>query len=508
LTAAIRLIGVSKTFIGGVTAVDGVSLELEGEVLYGFVGPNGAGKSTLVNLISGYLLPDEGEIIVNGVPIVDFHQALSEAGVVKIEQHPNLAPNLTPAEHLALLLPNFLVDVNVLKRRAEKLLENLGVPIDLDRRVEDLPISQQRVFEIIKALIMCELLRERGKKPVLILDEATAFLPIQQKVALKRILRELTTLGYTIILISHDLSEVIDVSDEILVMSGGKIVARMKSTSLDISELVKSMFEVVLEPTAKIERIIQPSEKEALIIKKLKVRDDRGKLVVRDLDLTIYEGEVHGVAVLPGTGEKELAECIYGVRKAEEGKIIFLGEDVTNKSVYEMKLRGVSFLSDDRIRDGLILDASVEDNLTIGSERLFTYFKGLLIDSKRKLELANRLIREYDILVKNLKAPVLTLSGGNMQRVYLGRVLGREQKLLIALHPTVGLDPMGTKLFFEKISERKRKRLTTLIFSPNIKELLAACDRVSVMSNGRIVATLKPEETTVEKVGMLVSGVA
>ena len=259
MTAAIRLIGVSKTFIGGVTAVDGVSLELEGEVLYGFVGPNGAGKSTLVNLISGYLLPDEGEIIVNGVPIVDFHQALSEAGVVKIEQHPNLAPNLTPAEHLALLLPNFLVDVNVLKRRAEKLLENLGVPIDLDRRVEDLPISQQRVFEIIKALIMCELLRERGKKPVLILDEATAFLPIQQKVALKRILRELTTLGYTIILISHDLSEVIDVSDEILVMSGGKIVARMKSTSLDISELVKSMFEVVLEPTAKIERIIQPS---------------------------------------------------------------------------------------------------------------------------------------------------------------------------------------------------------------------------------------------------------
>ena len=230
--------------------------------------------------------------------------------------------------------------------------------------------------------------------------------------------------------------------------------------------------------------------------------------MVRDLDLTIYEGEVHGVAVLPGTGEKELAECIYGVRKAEEGKIIFLGEDVTNKSVYEMKLRGVSFLSDDRIRDGLILDASVEDNLTIGSERLFTYFKGLLIDSKRKLELANRLIREYDILVKNLKAPVLTLSGGNMQRVYLGRVLGREQKLLIALHPTVGLDPMGTKLFFEKISERKRKRLTTLIFSPNIKELLAACDRVSVMSNGRIVATLKPEETTVEKVGMLVSGVA
>ena len=180
--------GVTKTFVGGVTAVDNVSLELEEGILYGYVGPNGAGKSTLTNLISGYLKPDKGEIYVHGIPIVDFHQAIRDAGVVKIEQHPNLAPLLTPAEHLALLLPNFIIDVEALKERAEQLLESLGTPVDLDRRVENLPISHQRVFEIVKALILCELLYRQGKKPILILDEATAFLPLQQKNAL--LLRE------------------------------------------------------------------------------------------------------------------------------------------------------------------------------------------------------------------------------------------------------------------------------------------------------------------------------
>ncbi|MEN2975004.1 MAG: ATP-binding cassette domain-containing protein [Candidatus Caldarchaeales archaeon] len=504
---SVKLVNVCKTFPGGVVAVDNVSLELEEGVLYGYVGPNGAGKSTLTNLISGYYTPDRGEIYVHGVRITDFHKAISE-GVVKVEQHPNLAPWLTPAEHLALLIPKIFYNVEDLKEKVEELIDVIGVKVDLDARVEDLPIGHLRVFEIVKALTLCDLLYQAGKKPILILDEATAFLPIQQKKVLKDVLRGLTPLGYTIILISHDLAEVIDVSDEILVMTMGKIVARFRSEKLDMTELIRSMFDTVpLLESAKTDRT-HIREEPALKIESLKVKDDRGHIVVRDLDLTVYAGEVHGVVAIPGTGEKELAECIYGLRSPESGRIILFGEDITKLDVSRKKMKGLSFISDDRIRDGLIPEATVEDNMTIGSEDKFTYLRGLLINTKIREALARQLIREYSIIAKDIKSPITTLSGGNMQRAYLARIIGRLGRLLIALHPTIGLDPMGTKIFFDKVGERKAKGLTTLIFSPNIKELIAFCDRISVMSGGRIIGTFKAEEADIEKLGLMVSGVA
>ena len=507
MEVAVELEDVVKTFVGGITAVDHISLRLEEGVLYGLVGPNGAGKSTLTNLISGYLIPDRGEVYVHGIPIIDYHQAMAEAGVVKVEQHPNLAHDLTPLEHLRLILPGLIPRTDALRSRAEELLRNLNAHVDLDRKVEGLPISQQRIFEIVKALIICELLHRAGRKPVLILDEATAFLQLQQKTALKEFIRRYLPLGYTIIWISHDLAEVIDVSDEILVMSVGKIVSRMKTASLEVSDLVRSMFETVpvSESAAERGRII--SDDPALVIRGLDVRDDRGALVVKDLNLTVYKGEVHGIAVIPGTGEKELAECIYGLRRADRGRIIFFGRDITNKNVYEVKRLGISFLSDDKIRDGLIPVANVEDNLTIGSDEFFTKAKGLIIDERLKERLAGKLIEEFSIVTRGLKVPVTTLSGGNMQRVYLARVMGRWAKLLIALHPTVGLDPMGTKIFFDKVGERKRRGLTTIIISPNVKELLNFCDRISAMYEGRIIGTFSPEEVTVDRLGMMVSGV-
>ncbi len=503
---AVKLVDVVKTFVGGVRAVDHVSLELDEGVLYGFVGPNGAGKSTLTNLISGYLIPDSGEIYVHGVRVLDYHQAVLSAGVVKVEQHPNLAPHLTPMEHLALLLPNTIPEADALRGEAESIMRRLGVMVELDRRVEELSIGHQRVFEITKALILCSLLHDSGMKPILILDEATAFLPIQQKLALKEYLRELVDKGYTIILISHDLSEVLDVSDEILVMSGGKIVAKLEARNLDVSELVKSMFEMVEVTEVKIAGRGVVGSKPILSMESVKVRDDRGVEIVDGLSLEVMEGEIHGVAVLPGTGEKELAEAIYGVRPLSGGRILFRGKDISGLSVSERKRIGIGFLSDDRVRDGLIPEATVEDNLTIGSEEFFTRNK-LIIDPRLKERLAEKLVKEFSIVTKGVKAPVGTLSGGNMQRVYLGRVMGRRQPLLIALHPTVGLDPMGANLFFEKVAERKRQGLSTLIFSPNVKELMMTCDRISVMSGGRIVGTFRPEEVSVEKVGMMVSGV-
>ncbi len=503
---AVKLVDVVKTFVGGVRAVDHVSLELDEGVLYGFVGPNGAGKSTLTNLISGYLIPDSGEIYVHGVRVLDYHQAALSAGVVKVEQHPNLAPHLTPMEHLSLLLPNMIPKADMLREDAESIMRRLGVMVDLDRRVEELSIGHQRVFEITKALILSNLLYDSGMKPILILDEATAFLPIQQKLALKEYLRELVDKGYTIILISHDLSEVLDVSDQILVMSGGKIVATLESRNLDVSELVKSMFEMVEVTEVKIAERGMVGGNPILSIDSVTVKDDRGVEIVDGFSLEVMEGEIHGVAVLPGTGEKELAEAIYGVRPLARGRILFRGMDISRLSISDRKKLGIGFLSDDRVRDGLIPDATVEDNLTIGSEEFFTRNK-LIINPRLKEKLAEKLVKEFSIVTKGVKAPVGTLSGGNMQRVYLGRVMGRRQPLLIALHPTVGLDPMGANLFFEKVAERKRQGLSTLIFSPNVKELMMTCDRISVMSGGRIVGTFKPEEVSVEKVGMMVSGV-
>jgi len=501
---AVKAVGLRKVYVGGAVALDDVNLELESEKIYGLVGPNGAGKSTLMNVIAGYIAPDKGAAYVHGVKIEDYHQAMIEAGVVKVEQHPNLAPALTPLEHLALLFPTIFFNLEALRAEAESISRELDVEIEFDREVEKLSISQRRIFEIIRALILCRILQRLGRKPLLILDESTAYLPVQRKNTLKKYLRGLIDEGYTIIVISHDLSEILDISDEVLVMTGGKIISKMSATGMDLSELMKKMFEEIPLIEFRKEIDVLPSDKEALRIESLRVRDDRGELVIRDLNLKILEGEVHGIATIPGTGEKELAECIYGIRRPESGRIILFGEDVAGKSSQELKKRGVAFLSDDRILDGLILGASVEDNLTIGSEDYFSH--KLILDPRRKRELARRLIKEFSIMMKNLSDPIETLSGGNMQRAYIGRILGRRSRLLIALHPTVGLDPKGVKLFFEKIAERKKKRLTTMIFSPNLKELLAFCDRVSAFVNGKIVGTFHPSEIDVEKLGMIISG--
>ncbi len=505
MTAAVRLREVRKTFIGGAVALDNVSLELDSGRIYGLVGPNGAGKSTLTNVISGYLTPDRGGVYVNGVKISEYHQAMTEAGVVKVEQHPSLAPALSLLEHLALLHPSLLPDLEFMRSKAEQIAEELSIKLDLEQPVEKLPIGQLRSFEIVRALILCEMLYQVGKKPILIFDESTAYLPIQQKQKLKEYLRRLTKLGYTTIVISHDLSEIMDVADEILVMTGGKIVSRVRASEAELEDLVRSMFEEVeyFKPV-KLEKAEEARGMVALKIERLAVADDRGEVVVKDLELEVFEGEIHGIAAVPGAGEKELAECIYGVRQPDSGKIILFGEDVTGLSTSEMRRRGVGFLSDDRILDGLISGVSVEDNLTIGSERLFTH--KLLLDPEKKRRIAEKLVNEFQILSKDLKNPIETLSGGNMQRAYIARVLGRWDKLLIALHPTVGLDPKGVKLFFEKVFERRQKGLTTVIFSPNVKELLSVCDRVSAFAGGKILGTFHPSEITVERLGMMISG--
>jgi len=307
-----------------------------------------------------------------------------------------------------------------------------------------------------------------------------------------------------VIVISHDLPEVLQLADEILVMSGGRIILKAEAGRVEIEELMRKMFEEVPAFEFSGERGLGAGEEAVLKIENLSVRDDRGEVAIRGLWLEVLEGEVHGIAAIPGTGEKELAECIYGVRRPESGRIMLFGEDVTGLGVSEIRRRGVGFLSDDRILDGLVREASIEDNLTIGSERLFS--RGLLLDPEKRRRIAEKLVEEYGIVLKSLRDPVETLSGGNMQRAYIGRILGRWDRLLIALHPTVGLDPRGVKLFFEKVFERRRRGLTTMIFSPNVKELLAVCDQVSVYAGGRILGTYRPSEVTVEKLGMMLSG--
>ncbi len=506
MPVAVKLVDVSKTFIGGIRAIDGVSIEFEAGKLYGLVGPNGAGKSTLTNLIAGYIVPDRGEIYANGYPVIEYHQAMAQCGVVKVEQHPNLAPLLSPAEHLDLLLPNIITQGRLLPRSKE-LLREIEVPINLDAPVETLSIGQLRAFEIVRALIQCELIARRNLKPILILDEATAYLPAHLKESLKNKLRKMASEGYTIIIISHDLPEVRDISDEILVMTGGKIVARFTTSTLNIVELVSSMFETEQVPdNAIFERNVTDNPPE-LLLENITIRDDRGYRVVDGLNLKVTSGEIHGVAAIPGTGEKELAEAIYGLRKIESGRVLIFGKEISKMNVYEIRKMGVRLLSDDKIREGLIYDATVEDNLTIGMESDYSFMGGNIIDTQRRIELAKKLIREFLIKVRNPKDPILMLSGGNMQRVYLARVLGQNPQLLIALHPTVGLDPMGANLFYRKIKELRRNGLTSLIFSPDIKGLLTLCDRVSVMRNGKIVGTYSVKEADVGTLGMLLSGV-
>lgn len=498
---ALEARNITKRF-PGVVANDRVDFALRKGEIHALLGENGAGKSTLMNVIYGLYHPDEGEIYVDGerLQVDDPNDAIAR-GIGMVHQHFMLVPVFTVAENIVLgdevtkgATPT--LDMRRASKKIRRLSEEYGLRVDPDAVVEDLPVGVQQRVEIVKALY-----REAR---ILVLDEPTAVLTPQEAEDFFRIMRELTERGVSIIFITHKLKEVLAVADRITVMRRGKVVGTTTPQETDEQGLASMMVgrDVVLsveKPEASVQDVI-------LDVQDLTVLDERGVAAVRDVSFQVRAGEVLGVAGVQGNGQTQLVEALTGLRRPQSGHILMDGEEVPVGHPRRLIEHGTAHIPEDRQKHGLVLPYSVADNLVLCSYYRMPFSRGLRRREEPILEQAVTLIDEFDVRTPGPLTPVANLSGGNQQKVIVARELGRKIHLLIANQPTRGLDVGSIEFIHRRIIKERGEGIAVLLVSAELDEILALSDRIAVMFQGEIVATLPAEEATREKLGLLMAG--
>jgi ribose transport system ATP-binding protein len=477
--------GITKRF-PGVTALDGVDFELERGEVHVILGENGAGKSTLIKMLSGAYQPDEGEILFEGEP-VRIHSAAVAQGLVisTIYQEFNLVPQLTVAENVFLgRQPRRLgiVDRRRMREQARRLLERIRVRVDPDAPVSALGVAQRQMVEIAKALSL--------EARVLIMDEPTASLSGQEVQRLFEIVRGLKQEEVGVIFISHHLEEVTEIGDRVTVLRDGKLVGQVPATT-DHSELVRMMVGRSIEDQFPRRR---PEIGDVL----LEVRDLSREGVLEDVSLRVRAGEVVGIAGIVGAGRTELARAIFGVDPVDSGEVWVEGRRMERFDPREAKHRGIGFATEDRQGQGIVPPLSVAENLALAS--LERYTRAGLLNRREERSQAEKMIEDLNIRTPGPDQEVRYLSGGNQQKVVIGKWLLADSRVLIMDEPTRGID-VGAKVeIYELMNELTEQGAGILMISSDLPEVLGMSDRILVMAGGRITGELSGEEATQERV--------
>ncbi len=495
---AVEMKGIRKVYPDGVEALKGVDLIVMPGEIHGLLGENGAGKTTLMRILYGEIKPTGGLIRVFGRE-VSFRgpwDAIKE-GIGMVYQKFSLVDTFTVMENLQLSLSSVRrgVTISEVKARAEDVMSQVGLKVPLNELVENLPVGIQQRVEILKTL-----LREAK---ILILDEPTSVLTPIEVGELFSTLKKLKELGIVVIFITHKLREVMEITDRVTVLRRGKVVGTVETRSATPQELARMM--VGREVLMKVERKEVPVGEVALKIMDLWVKDDRGLDAVKGVNLEVKEGEILGIAGVQGNGQSELAEAIAGVRSVEKGKIFLGGEEITTKPTYDRYKKGLAYVPDSRAV-GLVMDMSVRENsiLTNLPQVLVRYSR---IDWGRATELTQRIVKGFDVVTPSIHAPIRYLSGGNQQKVMVGREIIREPKVFVVSEPTHGLDVGATEFIRKTLIGLKAAGKAVLLISTDLDEILQLSDRIAVMYEGRIMSVGRTEEFTVERLGLLMGGV-
>ena len=506
LAPAILLRGIEKAF-GPVLANRGADLDVAAGEIHALVGENGAGKSTLMRILSGMYGADAGTMTVDGRDVSGWTTTDAiAAGVGMVHQHFMLVPTLTVAENVMLgseLTRGPVLDRAAAEQAVRDLCARTGLAVAPDRLVVDLSVGEAQRVEILKTLY-------RGAK-ILILDEPTAVLSPPEVRELWQVLRALRDAGGTVVLITHKLDEVIDVSDSITVMRQGRTVARMPTRGATPQAIACAMVgrEVALAADAAYLGASNalgdvPDAPRALFeVRDLTVAGARHAAVVNGVSFSIAPGEILGIAGVEGNGQTELVEALAGLRHAS-GSIVLAGRDLASASVRERGEAGLSHIPEDRHERGLLLDYSVAENLILGQQHRFT--RGLTLDTRRMLEHAQTLVRAYDIRPTDPELPTRALSGGNQQKVVVAREMARDFKVLLAAQPTRGVDVGAIEFIHARLREARDHGKAVLLVSADLTEVLALADRVAVMYGGRFVAVVPRAEATPDRIGPLMTG--
>ena len=499
---AVACRGITKRF-PGVVANDHVDFEAaEGEV-HALLGENGAGKSTLSNILTGLYRADEGELEVFGEPVVfQSPRDALDAGVCMVHQHFRLVEPFTVAENVVLgdhrdIGHSFRIHPRMIERRVAALGERYGLAIDPRARIWQLSVGEQQRVEILKALY-----REAS---ILILDEPTAVLTPQEASTLFETLREMAGEGRTVVFISHKLHEVMAVADRVTVLRGGRSIATLPVAGTTASALAALMVGREIESSRR--RDARGGLGEVVLdVDGVRARGDRGVDAVKGVSLTIRAGEILGIAGVAGNGQRELAEAITGTRPLTEGTVRVEGRRLKSGDPRDAIRCGIAHVPEDRLHTAVAPRLSVASNVVLKSYRAGEVTRGPLLRPRRIRELARDVIHRYDVRDAGPTTPARQLSGGNLQKVVLGREFSGQPRVLIAAAPTRGLDVGAIETVHAYLREAQSAGVAVLLISEDLDEVLALSDRIAVLYEGQIAGEVDADVATVEEVGLLMAG--
>ena len=498
MSLAIALRGIEKHF-GGVHANRGAQLEVDAGEIHALVGENGAGKSTLMRILAGLIRPDAGTVEVEGRDVTGWRTADAiAAGVGMVHQHFMLVPTLTVAENVVLgREPHRGPSLDLARARAEvsEVAARYGLRVDAARRVGDLSVGEAQRVEILKTLF-------RGAR-ILILDEPTAVLSPPEVQELWRVLRALKSGGGTIVLITHKLDEVMQISDRVTVMRRGETVARFATRDTSPAELARAMVgrDVALGSAALSARA--PGAP-ALVVRDLAVLGASGKRAVDGLSFSVAAGEILGIAGVEGNGQSQLLDAIAGLTSIASGSIALGTKDITRASVAERAATGLAHIPEDRHRRGLILDYSVADNLILGRQSRFARWGRL--DRARIAKHATEAVGRFDIRPPDTALPARALSGGNQQKIVIAREMGGDFSVLLAAQPTRGVDVGAIEFIHAQLRAARDAGKAVLLVSAELQEILALSDRVAVMYDGKFAGLMPRAQASEPTLGPLMTG--
>jgi ABC-type uncharacterized transport system ATPase subunit len=497
----IRMRGITKAY-GSTVANDSVDFELRPGEIHALLGENGAGKTTLMSILFGFVLPDEGEISI-GDEVVQFatpHDAL-QRGIGMVHQHFMLVPGFTVAENVVLgsVSPwNMSLRRVRIERDVAAAAERFGMAIDPRKRIRDLPIDVQQRVEILKLLY-------RGAN-VLILDEPTSALGPAQIKALFTTLNDLRESGHAVVIVTHKLSEVMEIADRVTVLKGGRNTTTVERGSFDERSLALVMTGREIEELPP--RTVVPNDRPLLEARGLTTHDGRGRAVVDGVDLLVRSGRILGVAGVEGNGQRELVDTLAGILHPSEGEIWLDGVNVTGTDPQGLHAQGLSVIPEDRHGWGLVLDMTIGENLALAGVPAGSYTRYGLLRRRAIRSNARRLLEEYSVRPADPNARVLSLSGGNQQKVVLARELSREPKVVVAANPTHGLDIGATDFVQRRLLDVRERGGAVILVSNDLDELLKLSDELIVLYRGRICYAAPVGSVSIDALAMAMAGTA